>query len=95
MTALLDFPVVSSPVLPVEGESALVPGTLLRLPLAPSVREIPVNERCEDCNGTGVFFNGFGHFATNELMTCPCVELAHKQTGPGPIAVIPASCDPN
>ena len=93
MTALLDFPVVSSPVLPVKGESALVPGTLLRLPLAPSVREIPADERCEDCNGTGVFFDGFGRFATNELMTCFCLE--GEQLEPKPLAVIPHHCDPN
>lgn len=93
MTALMDFPVVSSPVLPVKGESALVPGTLLRLPLAPTVREIPADERCGDCNGTGVFFNGFGRFATNELMTCFCVEGEYSDSKP--LAVIPFACDPN
>jgi hypothetical protein len=95
MTALMDFPVVSSPVLPVKGESALVPGTLLRLPLAPVVRDIPVDERCGDCAGTGVFFNGSGRFATNELMTCPCLELSYEQPEPAPLAVIPFYCDPS
>ena len=102
MTALLDFPTVSE--LPVHGESALVPGTSLRLPLPPAVRDMTADQRCFDCAGTGVEFDR----ASGALMTCYCLEEPSVPedeepvivvVGPFdldrmPLAVLPAWCDP-
>ncbi len=66
MTALLDFPTTTD--LQVRGESALVPGTSLRLPLVPEVASLPADGRCNNCAGTGVMrFDG-------ALESCVCVE---------------------
>lgn len=73
MTALLDLPVTSAPVPAVRGASALVPGTSLRLPLSPDAARLPLDERCLDCAGTGVMFDGVGRFATNALVSCMCM----------------------
>lgn len=81
MTALLDFPTASvldapvSAVYAVAGESALVPGTSLRLPVPPEMARIPVAERCSACAGTGVMFDGGHLLAANALMSCGCMEL--------------------
>lgn len=78
MTALLDFPVTSDLVpegYAVTGASALVPRTSLRLPLAPVAVRIPVDERCPDCAGTGIMFDGGHRRATNTLMSCGCMAL--------------------
>lgn len=79
MTALLDFPVTSAPVLPVYGESALVPGTSLRLPLPPEAVRLAPGERCGDCAGTGVMFDG-GNHGTGALLSCGCMGLFPAST---------------
>src|SRR5579871_6066241 len=98
MTALLDFPVASAPlpnVLAVRGESALVPGTSLRLPLSPDAARLPLDDRCVDCAGTGIMFDGGHRLATNALMSCICMgSFAAPAPAPRPRAVIPVTCDP-
>ena len=79
MTALLDFPTTSE--LPVYGESALVPGTSLRLPLFPDAVRIPLADRCSSCAGTGVAFDG-GEFGTGMLMSCACMGLFPLASAP-------------
>lgn len=61
MTALITYRVY--------GLSALVPGTALRLPVLPDVRNLPADQRCHGCAGTGV------NFAAGTLATCYCLEL--------------------
>src|SRR5579884_1782407 len=82
MTALLDFPTTASE-LPVYGESALVPGTSLRLPLFPDAARIPLAERCSSCAGTGVMFDG-GQYGTGMLMSCACMGLFPAESAPEP-----------
>jgi hypothetical protein len=53
----------------VEGVSAVVPGTDLRLPVVPAVRDVPPAGRCVECAGTGVSFHG------GLLGTCWCFEF--------------------
>jgi len=88
MTAVLDLPVTSAPALAVRGASALVPGTSLRLPLSPDAARLPLEDRCVDCAGTGIMFDGGHRFATNALMSCICMgSFAEPAPAPRPAAV--------
>lgn len=68
MTALA-FDTESPAVYAVNGPSAVVPGTALRLPVLPDVRDLPAERRCRSCAGTGV------DFVAGTLGTCYCMEL--------------------
>ena len=77
MTALL----TSAPTAyAVDGPSALVPGTSLRLPVLPEVRHLPAAERCRGCAGTGV------DFVAGTLAACFCMEPP-PAPGPAPLPV--------
>ena len=82
MTTLTISRPAAPAVLPVDGPSALVPGTSLRLPVLPIVRHLPAAERCNGCGGTGV------EYYAGELATCACMELPEPSTTPqqhGPV----------
>jgi hypothetical protein len=65
VTTLVTAAPLALDVYPVDGPSAVVPGTSLRLP---SARRIPAAERCHGCAGTGV------DFVAGTLAACYCME---------------------
>jgi hypothetical protein len=73
MTTLADLPTVPMPSggYRVDGPCALVPGTVLRLPVIPLVWHLPPAERCGGCAGTTVVF------FDDALTVCPCTSTQH------------------
>lgn len=78
MTALLTSAPLASAAYAVDGPSAVVPGTSLRLPVLPDVQHLPASERCHGCAGTGV------DFVAGTLGSCSCME----PTLPAPAAPV-------
>jgi len=76
MTMLADLPTLPAISAPsggfrVEGPSALVPGTQIRLPVRPDAWSLSLAERCPDCAATGVFFYD------GALTACFCVSSGY------------------
>lgn len=80
MTALASLDTAAA-VYAVDGLSALVPGTALRLPVLPMVAHLPADQRCNGCGGTGV------EYYRGTLYSCGCMWTPEPPSAPLPAPI--------